>query len=106
MLNGDQIFAAADKAVGDEVIEVRSDLIGRWRGVVPNDLGLNGDNWLKMSGRMVAAFSDATGLAITMSEPTRATFRKRRLVNLVVAIANLGDKAARKSVKTFEFAGW
>jgi len=106
MLNGDTIFAAAEKAVGDAVVNIRPDLAGRWRGVVPNDIGLNGDNWLQLSGRMLAAFNTATGLSISITEPSRATFRKRRLVNYVVAIANLGDRAARKYVAKFEVAGW
>ena len=49
MLNGDAIFAAAEKAVGDAALNIQPDLAGRWQGVVPNDMGLNGDNWLQLS---------------------------------------------------------
>lgn len=106
MLNGDTVFEAAKKAVGDAILHLRPDLTNRWEGAVPNNIGLNGDNWLKLSGGMVKAFNSATGLSIAIPEPTRATFRKRRLVNYVVAIANLGDRSARQYVAKFEFAGW
>jgi hypothetical protein len=82
-------FAWADEAVGFIVREIRPDLAFSWRGVVPADLGIRADDWLKMSQRMIERFNMNCDPGISMSEADRRGFRKKRFIIFAVAIADL-----------------
>jgi hypothetical protein len=96
MPGADQIYCYAERAVGGVIVELRPDLETRWRGVIPKNIGLDPDNWLVTSNRMVRSFNQiATGVPpVTMSEPARATYRSKALISLVTAIADLAEQAA------------
>jgi hypothetical protein len=106
MLNGDEVFRRAENAVRVVIVEIRPDLKGRWRAVVPKDLGLEADDWLVASRRMVDRFANSLGKPITMSDPARAAYRSQRLIEFVVALANLGDASMRAASPNFQMAGF
>lgn len=105
MLNGDQVFSRAENAVRIVILDIRGDLKGRWRGVTPKDLGLEPDDWLEASQRMVERFSHSIGKAISVEDAARAKFRSQRLIEFVVALANGGDAKFRALSAEFRVAG-
>lgn len=94
MSNGDQIYAWAEAAVEAIIVDIRPDLNARWRGASPKAVGLDPDNWLVASSRMVRQFNRiAEDLSpVTMSEPARASFHGKPLISFVTAIADLADQ--------------
>lgn len=88
-MNPETAFAWADEAVGFVVRDIRPDLAFSWRGVVPADIGISPDNWLKMSKRMVERFNVNCEPDISMNEAERRGFRKKRFVVFALAIADL-----------------
>lgn len=91
MWNGEDIYDRADRSVRIEILKIRSDLAGRWRPVKPEDLGLVMDDWLKLSAAMVERFAKSLGEPVSMSKGKRQAFHKQRLIEFVVALADLGD---------------
>lgn len=94
MADADQIYAWAEEAVGTVIIEIRPDLEKRWRGVLPKNIGLDTDNWLSVSQRMIRRFNE---LAVDvphvwMSEPSRALYQASALISFATAIADLADQ--------------
>lgn len=106
MLNGDEVFRRAENAVRIVIVEFRPDLKGRWRAVVPKDLGLEADDWLVASQRMVVRFGNSLGKPVAMSDPARAAYRAQRLIEFVVALADLGDAKLRAASPDFRMAGF
>jgi hypothetical protein len=93
-VDGDQIYAWAEQAVEEIIVDLRPDLKARWRGVSPKNVGQDPDNWLVTSARMIRGFNQlAQGIhPITMSEPARVTYHAKPLISFVTAIADLGDQ--------------
>ena len=106
MLNGDQVFSRAENAVRVVIVDIREDLKGRWRGVVPKDIGLEPDDWLVASQRMVDRFATSISEQVAMSDAARAKYRAQRLTEFVVALANLGDAKIRAAAPAFQVAGF
>jgi len=106
MLNGDQVFARAENAVRVVILDIREDLKGRWRGVTPKDIGLEPDDWLVASQRMVERFGRSIGKPVSIGDAARAKFRSQRLIEFVVALANGGDAKFRSLSADFRVAGF
>lgn len=94
MVSTDKIYAWAEEAVGTTISEIRPDLTVRWRGVQPKNLGIDADNWLALSRRMIRRFNElALDLPhVWMSEPSRAAFHAAPLISFVTAITDLADQ--------------
>lgn len=106
MLSGEQIFARADASVRIEILAIRSDLKGRWRPVVPKNLGIELDDWLLLSKKMVTRFAKVFDPPVSMSAAVRAQYHEQRLIEFVVALANLGDGAMQVAFPAnFKVAG-
>jgi hypothetical protein len=105
MLDGEKVFARAEAAVRIEITAIRPDLKGRWRPVVPKDVGLEPDDWLLASDRIVTRFSDSIGRPVGMTDPERAQYRTKRLIEFVVALADRGDTQIQAFSATFKVAG-
>lgn len=86
-------YLRAPAAVQTEITRIRPDLKGKWRGVVPKDLGLEPDDWLELSQMMVDRFAESIHKSVKFPDAARAKYRTQRLTEFVVALANLGDAA-------------
>ncbi|WP_380872497.1 hypothetical protein ACFB49_34290 [Sphingomonas sp. DBB INV C78] len=94
MADPEQIYAWAEEAVGREIAKARPDLQYKWRAVAPKNLGLDVDNWLILSQKMIKRFNALAADIphIWMSEPSRASFHGSPLISFVTAIADLADQ--------------
>ena len=94
MTDQERVFLWAEQAVAEIVLDIDESLESVWREVTPADLGLNPDNWLLASKRMVARFNAlAEGVtAISLSAPSRAQYRSSDLIEFVVAIADAAEQ--------------
>lgn len=88
LMNPETVFAWAEEAVGFVVRDIRPDLAFSWRGVVPADLGIRADDWLKMSRRMIERFNSNCEPDISMAEAERRGFRKKRFIVFALAMAD------------------
>jgi hypothetical protein len=89
-MDPETVFLWSEEAVGFVVRDIRPDLAHRWRGVVPKDVGINPDDWLEMSQRMVDRLNANAGFAISPPEPARKGFRTKRFISFALFLA---DKA-------------
>ncbi len=87
-MDPEEAFHWAEEAVGFVVRSVRPDLVYKWRGVTPGDIGIKADDWLKMSKRMVDRFNSTSHLQVALAEPARRPFRTKRFINFAIAIAD------------------
>ena len=88
-MDPEKIFLFAEEAVGFVVRDIRPDLAYTWRGVTAKDIGIEADDWLKMSARMIRRFNANAELNIAISEPTRAPYRTKRFIAFSIAIADM-----------------
>lgn len=105
MLDGEKIFARAEAAVRIEITAIKPELRGRWRPVVPKDVGLEPDDWRLASARMTERFAASIGRPVVVTDPERAQYRTKRLIEFVVALADRGDKQMLALSATFKVAG-
>lgn len=88
MANDD--FAWAEEAVGFLVQKQWPRHSKDWRGIIPKDLGLNSDDWLNLSRRMLSRYKTNSGSTGTMSDAQRKPFLTQRFIMFVAALADLG----------------
>jgi hypothetical protein len=91
-----QIFAWAEEAVEDVVLDIDPGLAPNWRTVSPEGIGLGKDDWLLASRRMLKRFNAlAQGVtSISISEPARLPYRTKDLIDFVGAIADAAEQVA------------
>jgi hypothetical protein len=94
--DADQIFAWAEEAVAEVALDIDDALSDLWREVTPEDLGLNKDDWLEASRRMIKGFNARAVdvISISISEPARLTYRSTKLIDFVAAIADAAEQVA------------
>jgi hypothetical protein len=85
----DKQYDRAEEAVGFLVQKNWPEHHKDWRGIVPKDLGLNLDDWLKLSRRMLNRYNDNNGSKAAMSDAARKPYLTQRLTMFVVALADL-----------------
>lgn len=89
-MDADRNFEWAEEAVGYLVQQTWPELAKRWRGVVPKDLGLNSDDWMKLSGRMLNRYRANSGATGSTGAAARRPYHTQRLILFVVALADVG----------------
>jgi hypothetical protein len=88
-MEADRNFEWAEEAVGFIVQQQWPELAKRWRGVVPKDLGLNSDDWLRLSRRMLNRYKTNSGATGTLTDAARKPFHAQRLTMFVVALSDV-----------------
>lgn len=90
------MFAWAEEAVEEIILDLDDSLGDIWRTLTPEAIGIGKDDWLLASKRMVKSFNfRAEGVSsISISEPARLAYRNRELIDFVGAIADAAEQVA------------